>query len=248
MEAALKKTEDDSQEQIQNNAPPTDILEERVPEYMREIYDWAYVSDKNADLLDNPLTVSILLFLQDKRLLSKFLSEIKPGCKMMMMAHVYGPMVEKICNHVGKDGNFHLVDVTPVQVRHALKKLRDMPWARVWQEDAATAGLGSYDIMGSFFLLHEVPDDKKREIIDNMLTRTNIGGKSVYIDYANPKKWHPVRYILSFINDNLEPFAKALWDNSIESFASPEISKDFEWSVEPIFGGVYQKVVAKRIR
>ncbi len=248
MESALKKKENYLQEELANIPPHTDIIEERVPEYMKEVYDWAYVSDKNADLLDNPLTVSILLFLQDKRLLRKFLSEIEPGCKMMMMAHVYGPMVEKICNHVGKDGSFHLVDVTPVQVRHALKKLRDMPWAQVWQEDAATAGLGDYDIMGSFFLLHEVPDEKKRDIIDNMLNRTRIGGKSVFIDYANPKKWQPIRYILTYINKHLEPFAPALWENSIEYFANEEKAKDFEWHVESIFGSVYQKVVAKRIR
>ncbi len=248
MESALKEKEIYEIDEKKETPPHTDILDERVPEYMRDVYDWAYVSDKNADMLDNPLTVSILLFLQDKKLLRAFLSEIEPGCKMMMMAHVYGPMVEKICNHVGKDGIFHLVDVTPVQVRHALKKLRDMPWAHIWQEDAATAGLGDYDIMGSFFLLHEVPDDKKTEILDNMLNHTRVGGKSVFIDYANPKKWQPIRYILAFINKHLEPFAPALWENSIESFASPEISKDFEWSVEPIFGSVYQKVVAKRLR
>ncbi|MFV0431137.1 MAG: rhodoquinone biosynthesis methyltransferase RquA [Alphaproteobacteria bacterium] len=248
MLSALKKENEAEAIEHEHVVPTTKITDEAIPDYMKDVYEWAYVSDKNADLLDNPLTVSILLFLQDKRLLKKFLSEIEPGCKMMMMAHVYGPMVERIANHVGKNGIFHLVDVTPVQVRHALKKLRDMKWAQVWQEDAATAGLGDYDIMGSFFLLHEVPDDKKTEIIDNMLNHTRMGGKSVYIDYANPKKWQPIRYILAYINKHLEPFAPALWKNSIQSFATAELAKNFEWSVEPIFGGVYQKVVAKRVK
>lgn len=252
MESALKKEEVETNIVEQKAQPAetinTEISDDLVPDYMNEVYDWAYVSSSNADLLDNPLTVSILLFLQDKKLLRNFLSPIQPGSKMLMLAHVYGPMVEKIAHHIGENGQFHLIDVTPVQVRHAIKKLRDVSWARVWQADARNGGLGEYDVVGSFFLLHEVPDDVKQDILTNMLSRIKPGGKAVFIDYGNPHKFHPLRPLLKYINRHLEPFANALWENSIESFASEELKSNYHWETKRIFGGLYQRVIATRIR
>ncbi len=219
-----------------------------VPEYMKDVYQWAYVSDTNANLLDNPFTVSALLFLQDKRLLNNYLEHIDAGSKMIMMAHVYGPLVTKVAQKVGKDGSFHLADVTPIQVIHAKKKLNNLPWCRVWQEDAATAGVGDYDVCGSFFLLHEVPDDKKSDIINNMLSKVKVGGKVIMVDYHKPKWWQPIGYILKFVNSKLEPFAKAIWDNEIVDFADKALVENFKWEKKTIFGGVYQRVIATRLK
>lgn len=251
MESAVKKEEGNAFTKLSSQPTEvvnTEISDDLVPDYMNEVYDWAYVSSSNADLLDNPLTVAILLFLQDKKLLRNFLAPIKPGSKMLMLAHVYGPMVEKIAHHIGKDGQFHLIDVTPVQVRHAIKKLKDVPWARAWQADARNGGVGEYDAIGSFFLLHEVPDDVKTDILTNMLTRVKPGGKAVFIDYGNPHKYHPLRPLLKYINHHLEPFANSLWENSIESFATKELRSNFHWETKRIFGGLYQRVIATKIR
>lgn len=252
MESALKQEETSEMLFKQHLQPSeninTEISDELVPQYMNEVYDWAYVSSANADLLDNPLTVSILLFLQDKKLLRNFLAPINPGSKMLMLAHVYGPMVEKIAQHIGKDGQFHLIDVTPVQVRHAIKKLKDIPWARAWQADARSGGIGEYDVIGSFFLLHEVPDDVKAGILNNMLSRIRPGGQAIFIDYGNPHKYHPLRPLLKYINHHLEPFAHALWENPIESFATENLRSDYRWETKRIFGGLYQRVIATKIR
>jgi len=42
----------------------------------------------------------------------------------------------------------------------------------------------------------------------------------------------------------LEPFAKSLWKNGIENFASSAV--DFVWSKQTYFGGLYQKPIARR--
>ena len=216
-----------------------------IPAYMKEVYDWAYVNPRNVEWLDRPIVVSTLLFLNDKRLMQSVLDEIEPGQKMLFPAHVYGHFCQLLADKIGPKGCFHLSDVTPIQVEHAHRKLDDRPWARVWQEDAATTGEdGDYDLISSFFLLHEVPDDKKREVIDNLLTRIRPGGKVVFVDYHEPVKWHPLRLLLSKVCDWLEPFAKAVWWNELRDFATH--ADDYNWVKQTFFGGVYQKVVVTR--
>ena len=105
------------------------------------------------------------------------------------------------------------------------------------------AGADDYDLICSFFLLHEVPEEKKYAIVNNMLKKLPKGGKAVFVDYHNPAKWQPVRYILLVVNHLLEPFAKALWDNEISHYA--ENAEQFVWEKKTFFAGVYQCVVVR---
>ncbi len=217
---------------------------QEIPPYMNEVYHWAYVSPRNVDLLDRPLVPHVLLFLNDRRLIRSLVEEIEPGQNVLLPAHVYGNLVRLLAERVGPTGRLDVSDVTPIQVAHAQRKLAGYGWTRVWQEDAATTGDGTYDVVSSFFLLHEVPDGKKRQIIDNLLQRMAPGGKLVLVDYHKPHWAHPVRPILSFVCDTLEPFAKAVWHHELSAFAShPD---DYVWSKTTVFGGVYQKVVVTR--
>lgn len=218
---------------------------EGVPEYMTEVYDWAYVDPNWVKALDRNLVVKVLLFLNDQRLMRRYLSQIEPGQRVWQLAHVYGDLVQRAAAKVGPQGEFHLTDVTPIQIEHGSEKLKNMPWAKVIRSDAAEfAGEGTYDVICSFFLLHEVPDDKKREIVDHMLAKVPAGGKAIFVDYHNPKRWQPIRYILKLVNHYLEPFANALWENEIRDYASH--AEQFNWDKETIFAGVYQSVVVTR--
>lgn len=215
-----------------------------IPAYMNEVYYWAYVSPRNVELLDRVMVPRILLFLNDRRLIRGLIEEIEPGQSVLLPAHVYGSLCRQLAERVGPDGQLHVSDVTPIQVAHARRKLADHPWARVWREDAATTGDGLYDVVSSFFLLHEVPDGKKRQVLDNLLEHIAPGGKAVFIDYHKPHWAHPVRPILSVVCDLLEPFARSVWTHELSAFAShPD---DFVWTKQTYFGGVYQKVVVTR--
>ncbi len=212
-----------------------------VPTY---IYDWAYVNPFRAGLLDRNIVVTILLFFNDQRLMRSYLNEIKEGMKVWQVAHVYGDLVTKAAQKVGTNGVFHLSDITPIQIEHATKKLAGLPQAKVFRSDAATFTSGEdieYDIICNFFLLHEVPENKKREIVDHMLNRLPKGAKAVFVDYHNPAWWQPVRYILKIVNAWLEPFANALWQNEIKHYAKN--ADQFNWDKKTFFGGVYQRVV-----
>ncbi|MDR0380008.1 MAG: rhodoquinone biosynthesis methyltransferase RquA [Candidatus Accumulibacter sp.] len=217
-----------------------------VPEYMVDVYDWAYVDPKWARALDRNLVVRILLFLNDQRLIRAYLNEVREGMRVWQVAHVYGDLVKRVARKVGPTGAFHLTDITPVQIEHATRKLEGMPWTRVIRADAGSFAVEEgehYDLICSFFLLHEVPEEKKYEIVNHMLTKLPKGSKAVFVDYHDPARWQPIRYILKVVNHYLEPFAEALWKNEIRHYAYD--AERFIWHKTTLFGGVYQCVVVE---
>jgi ubiquinone/menaquinone biosynthesis C-methylase UbiE len=212
---------------------------------MTEVYDWAYVNPRHAALLDRNLVVRVLLFGNDRRLMRAYLDRVRPGMRVWQVAHVYGDLVKRVADKVGAAGLFDLTDVTPVQIAHASRKLSDQPQARVVQSDAADfRGEDGYDLIVSFFLLHEVPDDKKREIVDNMLSQLPPHGRALFVDYHRPAPWQPIGWLLRWVNRCLEPFAYALWQHEISHYARD--AQRFEWRKRTVFGGVYQIVDVTR--
>lgn len=229
------------------SAAPT-VLHDAIPEipgYMTEVYDWAYVDPAWVRWLDHNVVVRTLLFANDQRLMRAYLERVRTGMRVWQVAHVYGDLVEKVARRVGNSGTFHLTDITPIQVNHGIRKIGKLPWSTVIQQDAAVFSSGQpYDLVCSFFLLHEVPDDWKRRIVDNMLAQMADDGEVLFVDYHRPSRLQPIRYILKLVNRLLEPFAEALWDHEISRYASePE---RYTWEKKTIFGGVYQIVSVRR--
>lgn len=217
-----------------------------VPEYLKEVYDWAYVNPKYVHFLDHDATVWTLLFLNAGRLMNRYLDLIEPGMRVWQVAHVYGSLVVDVAKKVGENGEFHLTDCTPVQLEQAHRKLDGFSQTKVIASDAALYQADQpFDVVCSFMLLHEVPEDMKRKIVDRMLDNVAENGKVIFVDYHQPKKyWQPFRTILQLVNHYLEPFSNALWKHEIQSYASRK--DEFDWHKETIFGGVYQSVIATR--
>ena len=213
---------------------------------MTEVYDWAYINPTKVRLLDRNLVFRSLLFFNDRRLTNAYLKEVARGMRVWQVAHVYGDLVKQVADKVGPQGALHLTDITPIQISQARRKLTDKPWCKVIHTDAGhfsgEQGM-DYDVICSFFLLHEVPDEKKRQIVDRMLEKLPKGGKAIFVDYSNPARWQPVRYILKAVNRFLEPFSNALWENEINHYASQ--ADAFVWEKKTFFGGVYQCVTAE---
>lgn len=225
-------------------SPPAAPRLENLPDYMTDVYDWAYINPRNVRWLDRNLVFRVLLFFNDRRLTRAYLNEVRPGMRVWQVAHVYGDLVQQVADKVGPQGALHLTDIAPIQIRQAEHKLADRPWCKVIHSDAIHFSGEKdvvYDIICSFFLLHEVPDDKKRQIVDRMLKNLPQGGKAIFIDYSNPEKWQPVRYLLKAVNRFFEPFSNALWKNEIRHYASQ--AEEFVWEKKTFFGGVYQCVI-----
>lgn len=215
-----------------------------VPDYLRETYAWAYLNPHSVRVLDRPLVVSSILWGNYRRLLEALLAELAPGQRVLQPACVYGDFSTRLARFLGPLGALEVIDIAPIQVRHCRRKLAGLPQASVRLGDAAATQPGTYDAISCFFLLHELPDHTKRLAVDALLAAVRPGGKAVFVDYHRPHPMHPLKPVTGLVFRLLEPFAESLWHSEIESLAGG--ADGFTWSKETFFGGLYQKVVARR--
>jgi 2-polyprenyl-3-methyl-5-hydroxy-6-metoxy-1,4-benzoquinol methylase len=215
-----------------------------LPEYLVRTYWWAYLTPTSLVLLDNPVVLTAILWGNLPRLVRTVCVEFAPGQRVLQAASAYGNLSPELAAQIGPLGRLDVIDIAPLQVEHVRRKLSKFPHARARVADATAPSGGTYDGVCCFFLLHEIPDEQKREVVDALLASVGPGGKVAFVDYHRARPWHPLRAPMDVVFRWLEPFAFGLVGREIRSFASdPE---PFVWSKETFFGGLYQKVVAVR--
>jgi SAM-dependent methyltransferase len=217
-----------------------------LPEYLSHTYTWAYLDPKNAERLDREFVVNAILWGNYRRLVRAACAEFRPGEHVLQAASVYGRQPEHLVQRLGPGGRLEVIDVSPLQVARLRRKLAAYPNASVRVADAAAPGTGSYDAVCCFFLLHEMPDDYKRRVVNALLARVKPGGRVVFVDYARPRWFHPLRGLMALVNAWLEPYAASLWRHPIRFFA--EQPDSFRWRERRLFLGLYQVVVAEHPR
>lgn len=218
--------------------------EPAVPKYLSEVYFWSYLNPKNINFLDREWVVKTILWWQHNKLSRAAFEPIKQGASVLQAAAVYGKFSRKLAETIGADGELKVIDVAPIQVEHTTKKLEAYPQASVELADASTLTGQSYDSVVCYFLLHEIPDDYKTKVLDNLLRHVKPGGNLIIVDYHKPHWAHPIKPISSLVFDLLEPFAKTLWRKTIPELASsPE---DYNWQHKTFFGGLYQRLVVTK--
>ena len=237
-EAALDTFIGHSAEVRCDTAPPA------IPNYSKAVYSWAYLRPASLILFDHQAVVNAILWGNARRLERAVLAELTPGQRVLQPACAYGDLSPEIAAFLGPRGRPDVSDVVPVQVENCRRKLGDFPNATVSLWDAAEAHPPVYDTVCCFFLLHEMPDDYRRRVVDALLGAVRPGGKVVFVDYHKPHWAHPLKPVMSLVFDTLEPFAKGLWANEISSYAGAK--EGFAWSKQTYFGGPYQKTVARR--
>jgi SAM-dependent methyltransferase len=212
-----------------------------LPDYLVDVYTWAYVAPKMVDILDREIIVAVILWCQQNKLMRAAREEIAVGSRVLQPAAVYGKLVSHLAEKIGPKGEYHVTDIQQVQIDHVRRKIGALPQSRTEICDARTTGHGLYDTVCSYFLMHEVPEDYKREIANNLASHVKPGGKLMFVDYHEPAFLHPMRPIIWLVFKWLEPFAKALWKNEMVDYIDEP--DQFEWRKETYFGGLYQKVV-----
>lgn len=218
-----------------------------IPRYLARTYHWAYLDRRTLPWLDREWVVSAILWGNARRLMRSAVSEFRPGHKLLQAACVYGPFSRLLAEQVGSSGSLEVVDVAPIQVANAARKLAGLPQALVRQGDLAARNCvapGAYGAVCCFFLLHEVPTVERACIVDNLLAAVRPGGKIVFVDYHRMRPWHPLRPVMAQVFRRLEPFAESLLDADIR-LLSPR-GDEFEWTKTTCFGGLYQKLVGVR--
>jgi SAM-dependent methyltransferase len=223
---------------------PVDVdVPAALPDYLVDTYSWAYLRPRSLRLLDRYLVVNGILWGNYHSLVRAACAEFTAGDCILQAASVYGDLSSRLADRVGDQGFLDVIDIAPVQVAHLRRKLAGRENVRVRVADAAVPGRGGYDGACCFFLLHEVPDRQKREIVNALLGAVRPGGRVLFVDYHQPVRWHPLRPVMAAIFRWLEPFAAGLVSRSIEELA--ERRQDFRWRKQTRFGGLYQLVVAE---
>ncbi|WP_321345095.1 rhodoquinone biosynthesis methyltransferase RquA [Breoghania sp.] len=230
---------------VENAAPRATATMPELPSYMKEIYDWAYVNPTLVALLDRQIVVQTILWGNANRLVKAAVEEFEPGDDVLQTANVYGYLPATLARKVGPTGRYEVRDVTPIQVKRVRKKLEGMDHATVIHANAIEPYGRIVDKVCCFFLLHEVPDDYKYRIVNNVLEATRVGGKAVFVDYHQWNRFHPMGPIMWAVFRYLEPFAASLCASKIQDYS--ELSSKFTWTKKTFFGGLYQKVVATRV-
>lgn len=216
----------------------------QLPDYLVQNYWWAYLTPASLYLFDNPVFLTFLLWGNLPRLVQTACDEVEAGQTVLQAANAYGHLSTALAEKIGGNGRFDVIDIAPLQADHVRRKLAAYPQARVWVADASSPGGGTYDRICCFFLLHEIPDDRKRAVVAALLDKVRPGGRAVFVDYHRTAAWHPLRAPMHLVFRWLEPFANGLLAREIEDFAGSQ--PDFTWRKETYFGGLYQKVVATR--
>jgi SAM-dependent methyltransferase len=214
-----------------------------LPAYLVDTYSWAYLRPRSLHLLDRHLVVNGILWGNYHALVRAACGEFAKGDHVLQAASVYGNLSTRLAAQVGAEGFLDIIDVAPVQVAHCRRKLAGHDNVRVRVADAAILDRVGYDAACCFFLLHEVPDVQKRQIVNALLAAVRPGGKVVFVDYHRPVRWHPLRPVMAAVFRWLEPYASGLVSRSIMEFA--DHARDFHWRKETRFGGLYQVVVAQ---
>ena len=225
---------------------PAAVIEPSLPDYLRETYTWAYLDPRTVPWLDRPLVVSAILWGNARRLMDAAVAEFTPGQRVLQAAAVYGDFSVRLARQLGPEGALTVVDVARIQVANTRRKLEAWPTARVLRADLTEPQGTTFDAVCCFFLLHEVPPHARQRIVGNLLAAVEPGGKIVFVDYHRPRWWHPMGPVMALVFRFLEPYARSLLAESIDTLVPA--AADFDWQSETRFGGLYQKVVGVRRR
>lgn len=215
-----------------------------LPAYLRRTYSWAYLNRRTLPWLDRGWVVSAILWGNAGRLMRAAVAEFEPGQRVLQAACVYGAFSRLLAARVGAAGVLEVVDVAPLQIANARRKLAGLPQVRLRVADLAAPLRATCDAVCCFFLLHEVPPGARGAIVDNLLALLPPGGKVVFVDYHRPARWHPLAPLMGQVFRWLEPYAPSLLAQPIETL-SP-LAGAFEWRKSTCFGGLYQIVVGVR--
>lgn len=228
-------------------ASPAPERPDAIPGYLRRTYTWAYLDPRALRVFDRPGVVSAILWGNARRLMRMAIDEFRAGDEVLQAACVYGDFSQLLAQRIGPAGRLEIVDVAPVQVANARRKLAASGNVKLRQADLARPGCvppEGHDAVCCFFLLHEVPERERRVIVDNLLAAVKPGGRIVFVDYHRPSRGHPLGPIMWGVFRWLEPYAASLFDVGIETRSAR--SADFAWQKTTCFGGLYQKLVGVR--
>jgi ubiquinone/menaquinone biosynthesis C-methylase UbiE len=221
-----------------------------IPRYLTDHYWWAYVHPRAIWVFERQWLVGLILWGNYRRLRDvalDALGSVLPG-RTLQVASAYGDFTPALVERAEAGrGEIDVIDVLPLQLDNLKHKLSPDAPVRLTRMDSAALDFASasFDRAVLFFLLHEMPDQWRRRTLAETLRVVRPGGRVVIVEYAQPSRWNPLRYIFAPVLNTLEPFALDLWRHDIREFL-PKGAKIGGFVRRRFFGGLYQVVSFER--
>src|SRR4051794_19784497 len=81
-----------------------------IPDYLREVYTWAYLTPLATRIFDRQIAVQTILWGNAQRLIDDVLAELQPGDRVFQPAAVYGSLSRQVAGRVGPMGELDVRD------------------------------------------------------------------------------------------------------------------------------------------
>ncbi len=219
------------------------MIKQSQPPYMDILFNKIYNNQTICEVLDDPRMVQLTGFFATNKLIKDMLRDISKNAHVLQIGLTFGNEISAVYNKVHQHGKLDIFDLSEAQINLAEKKYADYNMT-ITNYDASMPWDEKYDIVICYNLLHVLPLKTRATVIGNALNSLTTGGKAIFVDYAQPETWNPIKYPLKWFNRLYRPFTESLWLQPLENFC---LQKDeYRWHHTYYHGHTFQKTVAVR--
>lgn len=214
-----------------------------LPPYMLVLYNNIYGSKILSGVCDDIRVAKLRSLWQYDKIVKDVVCEVAKNAHVLQIGLTFGDELDKVYEKVCRHGKVDVYDVSEVQIELAKAKY-DYNNMEICNYNAALKWDEKYDVIICYNLLRDLPPKTRKMVMDNVLMQLATGGRAVFVDYAKPAWWNPLKWPLLLFNRLYVPFAESLWQQPLENFCSKKT--DFRWLHTYYCGHLFQKVVATR--
>lgn len=218
------------------------------PFYMEFFYNKIYGSASACAKNDSSWRCQMKMFGQYKKMVNTVTAELKKGANVCQLGINFGNLIDEVALAIGSSGIYDIVDINPLEIKRISNKYGDL-YKQITLINDNAVSLKSEAIRDNvicFMLLSMIPDSHKKKVIDNALSMLKPEGKAIFIDWAKPKKYNPLGWILKFYQRLYNPLAEGLQEKSLKKWSALGSTDEFVWRQTTYLGGLLQKVVVTR--